>query len=240
MDKVSTSRTKIVVAHRLSIIVNADKIVALDNGFIIEHGKHNELLEKDGVYSNLVNKQMIDTVKNSNDSLKPENHTDPEIHLQQERWYVRNQIEILKDEIDLKHPKTNTTVILEIEKNIIDFNDNIPSENINFNANTAYDFKLKTVKEEKDLLKKQNAPFKKVFMQMCPEWKFIVTSVIGAAIGGTVGPVFAFLLSKVITLLSLTDEDINPGPLQGVNLYAFLFLMFSIAFFVGYGGQTFF
>jgi ATP-binding cassette subfamily B (MDR/TAP) protein 1 len=162
LDKASISRTTIVVAHRLSTIVNTDMIVALDNGFIIEHGKHNELLEKNGVYANLVNKQMIDTVKNSNDSLKPENDTDPEILLQQERWYVRNQVEILKDEIDLKYPKTNTIVILENEKNIIDFNDNISSENVNFNTNTAYDLKLKTLKEEKDLLKKQESIYTNV------------------------------------------------------------------------------
>lgn len=76
-------------------------------------------------------------------------------------------------------------------------------------------------------------------MQMRSEWEFLATGVIGAAIGGTVSPVFAFLLSKITILLSLPGQDINSGPLQGANMHAFLFLMFAVAVFVGYGGQKF-
>lgn len=46
-------RTAFVIAHRLSTVVNADRIVVIDNGQIIEQGKHQELLEKQGVYHQL-------------------------------------------------------------------------------------------------------------------------------------------------------------------------------------------
>lgn len=53
-----TNRTCLVVAHRLSSIVNADVIVAMSKGQIVEQGNHQELLKKKGLYSRLVEKQM--------------------------------------------------------------------------------------------------------------------------------------------------------------------------------------
>jgi ATP-binding cassette subfamily B protein len=51
-------KTVIVVAHRLSTVRNADKIVVLDSGQIIETGNHQSLIEKRGAYYNLVKNQL--------------------------------------------------------------------------------------------------------------------------------------------------------------------------------------
>ena len=59
LDIASADRTTVVIAHRLSTIKNADLIVVMKDGDIIEKGKHNELLELDGVYKQLVLKQKI-------------------------------------------------------------------------------------------------------------------------------------------------------------------------------------
>lgn len=53
LDKLTKGRTTIVVAHRLSTIKNADKIIVMHKGRIREIGSHSELLEKKGLYSNL-------------------------------------------------------------------------------------------------------------------------------------------------------------------------------------------
>ena len=56
-EKLTNERTSIVIAHRLATIKNADKIILLDEGRIIEEGNHEELLSKNGKYSLLHNLQ---------------------------------------------------------------------------------------------------------------------------------------------------------------------------------------
>jgi ATP-binding cassette subfamily B protein len=58
MDNLMANRTSFVIAHRLSTIKNADLILVMNEGDIIEQGKHEELLEKDGFYADLYNSQF--------------------------------------------------------------------------------------------------------------------------------------------------------------------------------------
>ena len=60
MDKLSEKRTSFVIAHRLSTIRNADMILVLKDGDIIEQGTHEELLEKGGFYAELYQSQFSD------------------------------------------------------------------------------------------------------------------------------------------------------------------------------------
>jgi ABC-type multidrug transport system fused ATPase/permease subunit len=58
LDKAKEGRTTIVIAHRLSTIRNADLIIALDKGEVIENGTHNDLMEQKGLYYELVTAQQ--------------------------------------------------------------------------------------------------------------------------------------------------------------------------------------
>ncbi len=53
LEELTKSKTAIIIAHRLSTVVNADQIIVLDGGEIVEQGKHNELLKKGGLYEKL-------------------------------------------------------------------------------------------------------------------------------------------------------------------------------------------
>ncbi|MCP5412261.1 MAG: ABC transporter ATP-binding protein/permease [Alphaproteobacteria bacterium] len=57
LNKVSEGRTSLVIAHRLSTVVDADEILVLDRGQIIERGRHSELLALGGHYASMWNKQ---------------------------------------------------------------------------------------------------------------------------------------------------------------------------------------
>ena len=58
MDKLTEGKTSFIIAHRLSTIKNADLILVVDNGNIIEQGNHGELMEKHGFYADLYNSQF--------------------------------------------------------------------------------------------------------------------------------------------------------------------------------------
>ncbi|MGX1741265.1 ABCB family ABC transporter ATP-binding protein/permease [Bosea sp. NPDC055353] len=64
LDRVSEGRTTLVIAHRLSTVVNADEIIVLDKGQIVERGHHRDLLAANGVYAAMWNRQReVDEAK---------------------------------------------------------------------------------------------------------------------------------------------------------------------------------
>lgn len=60
MDNLMKGRTSFIIAHRLSTIKNADLILVMNQGDIVEQGTHEELLEKQGFYADLYNSQFED------------------------------------------------------------------------------------------------------------------------------------------------------------------------------------
>ena len=60
MQNVMKGRTSFVIAHRLSTIKNADLILVIKDGYLVEQGKHEELLAQNGFYSQLYNAQFVE------------------------------------------------------------------------------------------------------------------------------------------------------------------------------------
>jgi ABC-type multidrug transport system fused ATPase/permease subunit len=52
-------RTSVVIAHRLSTVIGADRVVVIDGGEVVESGTHAELLARGGAYARLVEKQVL-------------------------------------------------------------------------------------------------------------------------------------------------------------------------------------
>ena len=60
LGRVMQDKTSIIIAHRVSTIKNADKIIVLDNGEIAEQGTHDFLMDKKGLYFDLYEKQLLE------------------------------------------------------------------------------------------------------------------------------------------------------------------------------------
>lgn len=61
MDSIMKGRTVLVIAHRLSTVQSADTVAVISDGQIAESGTHDELLNKDGIYTTLVRRQLQGT-----------------------------------------------------------------------------------------------------------------------------------------------------------------------------------
>ncbi len=65
IDELKGERTIIIIAHRLSTITNCDKIYVLDKGKIVEEGSYDKLYPKNGIFTKMVDRQLLHTVSDN-------------------------------------------------------------------------------------------------------------------------------------------------------------------------------
>ena len=210
MEAASANRTTIIVAHRLSTVRNADLIVVMDKGDLIEQGTHNTLLAKGGVYAGLVKKQQIDTVDKTNES-------DADL-MEQEALEVNR-----KSVLEMARASDHSTILLSSAMN-------------RTSALNGHDVrKARQALMDKEAMKSK-APVWKIFMEIRPQWGWMALGCFGAFLAGIAYPLYALFFSQVIGML-IENDDAFYGPLEGPNFYAFLFAMLGVVAFIGYTTQ---
>lgn len=68
VDNLSRNRTMLVIAHRLSTVRKADRIIVLVNGSMVEHGRHTELIERKGMYWEMLMHQQLDLIDDDDEA----------------------------------------------------------------------------------------------------------------------------------------------------------------------------
>ncbi|KAI7878594.1 p-glycoprotein [Lichtheimia hyalospora FSU 10163] len=217
LDAAAVNRTTVVIAHRLSTIRNADLIVVMHQGDLIEKGTHAELVGLGGVYADLVKKQEI--ALSRNDQEDKEIHQDTDTLIQQEELEMKNELTKMESiDVQVLPNGRRVSTVSSVD---------------------AFQLKLQKEKELKKQTKEQKAPVFRVLRDMRPEWPLMAIGLCGAALAGAIFPCFAFAFSQVIVILSDPTKAymIDQGPVQGTNMYAFIFVFIAIAAFIGFGAQ---
>ncbi|ORZ13668.1 P-loop containing nucleoside triphosphate hydrolase protein [Absidia repens] len=232
LDAATENRTTIIIAHRLSTIRNADLIVVMEKGEILEQGSHDELLAFGNVYSDLIAKQTIALEQTRVTS--GNTGTDP----------------AAVAAASIQQPTTETTPVEELlrqEKVAIEMDMDDASKTMKGQAVTlqephqqatlddGYDQKLQRELEDKALRKEQKAPISRVISQMKTEWLLLSLGCVGAILSGMIFPAFGYVFSQVVVLISTKGGLVSNGPMNGANLYSFLLMIVGLGSFVGFG-----
>ncbi|KAI7881051.1 putative ABC transporter protein [Lichtheimia hyalospora FSU 10163] len=220
LDAASANRTTLIIAHRLSTIRNCDLICVMHQGDLIEKGTHEELLTLNGVYADLVRKQKIAT-KQAGANDEDEDNVDEEEMLRKETEELLQQQKKIEQLAEAERDNKSDHLVRMSTLSSID----------------AFELKLRKEKEERKHRMKQKAPIGKIIMQMKPEWKYMAVGILGAAVAGAVFPCFSLIFAKIITVMILNPSNVASGPMEGANLYAFVFVMLGIASFFGFSAQ---
>jgi ATP-binding cassette, subfamily B (MDR/TAP), member 1 len=203
LDKAAEGRTTIVIAHRLSTIKKAHKIVVMQLGKIIEEGTHDELLDKQGAYFNLVEAQRIAAEQHDSDgpaegTEEVEVKESDQVHAMESGEYIEDPDDLDPAKLSKTHTeKSQSSLVLEKRK-----------------ADIERHYSLWTL-------------IKLVWSFNRKEWHLAVIGFIFSAVAGGGQPTQSVFFAKSISSLSLPPSEY--GQLRSdINFWSLMYLMLAI------------
>ncbi|KAK5875170.1 hypothetical protein CesoFtcFv8_027682 [Champsocephalus esox] len=211
LDKVRTGRTTITIAHRLSTIKNADVIVGFEHGRAVESGKHNELLERKGIYFTLVTLQSQGD-KALNEKARQmvvEDEVPEKLHLSRAGSYrasLRASIrQRSRSQLSNLIPESYVSIAGELGPRAY--------------AVSQPDKSKEDIAEEEEEEFVEPAPVARILKYNAPEWPYMLFGSFGAAINGGVNPVYSLLFSQILATFSLTDTVAQRKEIDGICVF---------------------
>ncbi|KAK1876716.1 Bile salt export pump [Dissostichus eleginoides] len=210
LDKVRTGRTTISIAHRLSTIKNADVIVGFEHGRAVESGKHNELLERKGVYFTLVTLQSQGD-KALNEKARQmvvEDEVPEKLNLSRAGSYrasLRASIrQRSRSQLSNLIPESSVSIAGELGPRA-------------YAVSQPDKSKEDIAEEEEEFV--EPAPVARILKYNAPEWPYMLFGSFGAAINGGVNPVYSLLFSQILATFSLTDPVAQRKEIDGICVF---------------------
>ncbi|ULT92827.1 hypothetical protein L3Y34_010131 [Caenorhabditis briggsae] len=177
LDNASRGRTTIVIAHRLSTVRNADKIIVMKAGKVMEIGTHDTLIEQKGLYHELVHAQVFADVDE-----KPRAKKEAERRLSRQTSARKGSL--IKTQESQAEEKSGPPPAPE------------PAEK-----------EIKRLRKELEEEGAVKANLFKILKYARPEWMYIFFAIIAALIQGAVMPAFSLFFSQIINVFSNPDRE---------------------------------
>jgi ATP-binding cassette subfamily B (MDR/TAP) protein 1 len=217
LEVAAAGRTTISIAHRLSTIKDADNIVVMQEGRIIEQGNHDQLLEKQGAYFRLVEAQKIAAAK----ELTPEEQAELD---EQDATLVR-QISSKNNKLDYQEDPD--------DKNI--------ANKLNRTATGRSESSVELGKRQGNSAKKHYSLWtliKVIASFNKKEWILMTVGLFFSVICGGGNPTQALFFAKQIVALSTPVSPLTSGYIRHEsNFWSYMYLMLALVQFVAFVGQ---
>lgn len=220
LDKVSKGVTTIIVAHRLSTIMNADQIVVLEDGKVRNIGNHRELLEKDSVYANIIKSQGFHDISTPNDQNNELVNDSIQTELEKE----------ISERIKLNEVLSTECAPLDHKRIMRDFSNNKSKHEKSVNMSILEE-SMSLNKINKENVERYVGNNKKRIWPLIMKYKCLIgIGIIGSFFIGPLWPLNGYLCASAVAGLS----DTSPKTVKDTGfLYFMLFILLAFATFFG-------
>ncbi|XP_062384435.1 bile salt export pump isoform X2 [Sardina pilchardus] len=215
LDKI-VGRTTISIAHRLSTIKNADVIVGFEHGRAVERGKHDELLERKGVYFTLVTLQSqgdkalnekARQMAEGENAGKTDDNSKGLLRAGSYRDSLRASIrQRTKSQLSNIIPESSVPIAGELGPR-------------SYSVSQAFGAEDKSAIPEEEEEVVEPAPVARILKYNAPEWPYMLFGSIGAAINGGVNPVYSLLFSQILATFTMPDPIEQRNAINGICLF---------------------
>jgi len=220
LDLASSGRTTIVIAHRLTTVKNADHIIVMDKGVIVESGTHDELMVLQKVYYNLVKNQEIHVKENeiSNDS-----NSDSDSDSEEEEEEEDKNNENNKTTDDDNHSATDL-----LNKHSTDLS-TVRVLSTHSNASFGREptsTSLKSLKSKKG--KGESFKLKRYLSYNKSLWVYNVIGLIGSIINGCMQPACSYIYASAISAFNFQGDKLK----KETQFWGIMFIVLAVVNFM--------